>query len=464
MERLPENSAVVCMGGRIKNMSGNIFYRFRQESNFLYLTGFQEQDSAVLLEKKASSPRGYTMTMFVQPRDQANEVWNGPRTGLDGAMEVFGADEAYAMDSSTFLHHMRQVLPNYTHIYVDPPAAPSVPRQPSRRIPSLLNFLAPPTPTAYDSFPRKADFDAIVKLLGDPKRCHSLSKEVHALRLYKSENELRLMRRAGRIGSEAMMGAMTSARPGGSEWALQSIFEARCALQGAQRPAYVPVVASGRNALTIHYVQNDSLCGADDLVCMDAGCELDGYVSDITRAFPVSGKFSGPQRDLYGAVLNVLKACTKLATEDQGYTLSGLHRRSVEMLNAELRRLGFSLAPGSLERDVYPHALSHWLGLDLHDTSSIDRNTPLSSGMCVSVEPAVYCHESIPGVPPAFWGLGIRIEDDVALFGPRQNIVLNAECPREIQDVEAVCSGFWNAPTDPAASVDDAPRHTSVHI
>jgi intermediate cleaving peptidase 55 len=203
-------------------------------------------------------------------------------------------------------------------------------------------------------------------------------------------------------------------------------------------------VASGTNALTIHYVQNDSLCQNEDLVCMDAGCELDGYVSDITRAFPVQDQFTSPQRDLYQAVLNVLKACTRLVGEDQCYSLSELHRRSVELLNVELKHLGFNLRPGSLEREVYPHALSHWLGLDLHDTPSIDRNTKLTSGMCLSVEPAVYCSESIPGIPKEFWGMGIRIEDDVAVYGERDNIVLNAECPREIVDVEAACSGFWS--------------------
>lgn len=444
IDMLPEGSVVVCMSGRIKMMSGNIFYRFRQESNFLYLTGFQEPDSALILEKNSSS-RGYRMTMFIPPHDQSSEVWNGPRIDLEGTQNIFGADEALLMEPLSFLQFSKKVLPSYDHVYVDPPPTPSIPRQSTltRRTPSLLNFLAPSSPTAYDNFPKKADFDAIVKLLGDPSRCHSLSKEVHQLRLIKSENELKLMRRAGRIGSHAMMEVMQSTHPGRTEWQLQTIFESSCAMQGAQRPAYVPVVASGANALTIHYVQNDDVCQSGQLVCMDAGCEMDGYVSDITRAFPIDGHFSSPQRDLYGAILNVLKACTKLVSEDQGYTLSALHRRSVEMLNSELRRLGFNLPAGSLERDLYPHALSHWLGLDLHDTPTIDRNTQLRSGMCLSVEPAVYCQEGMPGVPSDFWGLGIRIEDDVAVYGEKGNIILNAETPKEIEDVESVCSNFW---------------------
>jgi intermediate cleaving peptidase 55 len=446
MDRLPEKSVVVCMAGRIKTMSGNIFYRFRQDSNFLYLTGFQEPDSAVILEK-TSDERGYRMTMFVQHYDQAAEVWNGPRTGKEGAEKVFGADEAFDMNPTAFLTHLKRILPSYDRIYVDLPTAPSIPRMTSSRrgnVPSLLNFLAPPSPTAMDNFPKKSDYEMLVKLLGDAQKSHPLSNELHPLRLIKSDNELRLMRRAGRVGSQGMIDVMKSVRAGQSEWQLQTTFESSCAMQGAQRPAYVPVVASGQNALTIHYVQNDDVCRKGQLVCMDAGCELDGYVSDITRAFPVDATFSSPQRDLYEAVLNVLRACTKLVRQDYNYTLSGLHRRSVKMLNGELKRLGFNLPPGGLEKDVYPHALSHWLGLDLHDTSTVDRTTHLRHGMCLSVEPAVYCREGMPGIPHHFWGLGIRIEDDVAVYGDDSNIILNAEAPREIIDVEAACSDYLN--------------------
>lgn len=349
------------------------------------------------------------------------------------------------MDPSTLLNHLKDVLPRSNHIYVEPSPTPTVPRMSSRasKMPSILNFMSPPSPTPYDMLPKKADFEAVVKLLGDPVKSQRLSPTLDKLRLRKSANELRLMRRAGRIGSEAMIQTMEFVRPGMVESALQSRFEASCSLAGAQRPAYVPVVASGSNALTIHYVNNDDVCRAGGMVCMDAGCELDGYVSDITRAFPVNsdGKFSGAQADLYEAVLRVLRSCTALVSQSQAYTLAELHRRSVEMLAAELRALGFDLRPGVLEREIYPHALSHWLGMDLHDTPSVERTTRLEEGMCLSVEPAVYCSEHTSGVPKAFWGMGIRIEDDVAV-GQQGNIVLNAECPRERVDVEAACSRF----------------------
>ncbi|KAN0063967.1 aminopeptidase [Thecaphora frezii] len=445
MERLPDGSIAVLFSGRVKSMSGNIFYKFRQESNFWYLTGFQEPDSAVLLEKDASSSKGYKMTMYVPPRDDHNETWNGPRTGVDGATEVFGADEAHDMDPTTLLTHLKQMLPGYTHIYVDSPTQPSVPRRSSGSRTStaatnVLNYLSPPSTTGFDLFSKKSDFDHVARLLGDPRRCHALSREVERLRFKKSANELRVMRRAGRISGEAMAEVMRYVEPGKSEAQLQAVFEYHCAINGAQRPAYVPVVAGGSNALTIHYINNDRLVDDASLVCIDAGCELDGYASDITRAFPTSlnGSFTGAQRDLYEAVLNVLKGCTALATEDQCYTLADLHRRSVDMLRAELKQLGFHLTFGTLERILYPHYIGHWLGIDLHDVASIDRSTRLERGVVVTVEPGVYVPYD-DRFPKHFHGIGIRIEDDVAV-GESDNVVLSAEAPKEVVDVEAACA------------------------
>ena len=446
MDRLPENSVVVAMSGRIKSMSGNIFYKFRQETNFWYLTGFQEPDSAVILEKDASSSRGYKMTMFVQKRDEHNETWNGPRTGLDGAVDVFAADEAYESDPTILLSHLKQILPRYTHIYVEPPSQPSTPRRGSMagtKAGNILNYLSPPSPTSVDLFSKKSDFEAVIKLLGDVRKCHPLGREVERLRFKKSLNEIRVMRRAGRASGEAMAETMGYVRPGVTEAQLQAVFEYNCGLRGSQRPAYVPVVASGANALTIHYVSNDCLVGPDQLVCIDAGGELDGYASDITRAFPsnADGLFSEPQRDLYTAVLNVLKACTALATESQHYTLADLHRRSVDFLRQELQQIGFTLSGGSLERILYPHYIGHWLGIDLHDCASVERTTKLEEGVVVTVEPGVYVPYD-DAFPKHFQGIGIRVEDDIAVLGGEQNVVLSAEAPKEVIDVEAACQRY----------------------
>ncbi|PWN48281.1 hypothetical protein IE53DRAFT_364035 [Violaceomyces palustris] len=453
MERLPESSVVVVLSGRMKSMSANIFYKFRQDSNFFYLTGFLEPDSALILEKKGSDPRGYRMTMFVQPRDDHNETWNGPRTGLDGCTDIFGSDLAFEMDPTVLASHLKSLVPSYNHVYVDPPVQPSVPRRLVKNGGggsggsgggNILNYLSPPSTTGLDLFSRKTDFEVVVKMLGDTRKCHSLAKELDKLRFKKSDNELRVMKRAGEVSSLAMRETMGFVRPGCNESQLQSVFEYHCSMNGSQRPAYVPVVASGSNALTIHYINNDRIVQPGDLVCIDAGCELDGYASDITRAFPSdpSGRFSKPQADLYQAVLNVLKGCTKLATESQGYSLSELHRRSVEMLSVELRQLGFQLGTSTLERILYPHYIGHWLGIDLHDTPTVDRSTKLEKGVVVTVEPGVY----VPiddAFPKHFQGIGIRIEDDVAV-GLDDNLILSSSSPREIVDVEATCSRFFD--------------------
>ncbi|SOV05501.1 related to X-Pro aminopeptidase II [Ustilago sp. UG-2017a] len=444
MDRLPDNSVVLAMSGRVKSMSGNIFYKFRQETNFWYLTGFQEPDSAVILEKHPSSSRGYKMTMFVQKRDQHNETWNGPRTGLDGAVDIFGADEAFELDPAILLNHLKQVLPRYTHIYVEPPCQPSTPRRGSPgaacKAPNILNYLAPPSTTSLDVFSKKSDFEQVIKLVGDTRKCHSLSGEVERLRFKKSPNEIRIMKRAGKASGEAMAETMGFVRPGVSEAQLQAVFEYNCALRGSQRPAYVPVVASGSNALTIHYVNNDRLVEPDQLVCIDAGGELDGYASDITRAFPCNsnGLFSSPQKDLYSAILAVLKSCTSLATESQCYTLADLHRHSVHLLRQELIQIGFHLTPRSLETILYPHYIGHWLGIDLHDCPSVPRTNKLEEGVALTIEPGVY----VPfddAFPKAFQGIGVRVEDDIALVGEQDNLVLSSSAPKEVVDVEAAC-------------------------
>ncbi|KAE8232956.1 hypothetical protein CF326_g2010 [Tilletia indica] len=460
MERLPEGSVVVAMSGRAKSMSGNIFYRFRQETNFWYLTGFQEPDAALILEKN-SSPRGFKMTLFVQARDEHNETWNGPRTGVDGAHDIFGADEAIEMDPTALLSHLKQILPEYTHIYVEPPNAPTNPRtsSASRSKPNIINFLSPPSPTGYDVFPKKSDFENVVKLLGDTKRCHSLAREVEFFRARKSPAEVRAMRRAADVSATAMirvMGypALHRAQYGAaapvSEAQLQATFEYECALRGAQRPAYVPVVASGANACTIHYVNNDHLVGPGQagMVCIDAGCELDGYASDITRAFPVGadlgGKFNNAQRDLYEAVLSTLKAVTSLVSAQSGYSLSELHRRSVELLRQELNAIGgFKLGTDVLERSLFPHYIGHFLGIDLHDTPSIPRSTRLEEGMVITVEPGLYVAEGDARFPKEFWGLGIRVEDDVLVQATSQ-VVLSVNAPKEVVDVEACCQGLYS--------------------
>ncbi|PWN46125.1 hypothetical protein IE81DRAFT_336022 [Ceraceosorus guamensis] len=442
-EKLPENSAVLVMGGRVKCMSGNIFYRFRQDSSLWYLTGFQEPDCALILHPRASSPKGYKMTMFVPPRDELNELWNGARTGIDGAVDIFGADEAFAMEPASLLAHLKSTVPEVDHLYMDWPSGPTFPRTPSRRSSligggasgNIFDFLSPTSASPFDAFAKKSDFENVVKVLQEGRKVRPLAPMLDQLRVIKSPAELRIMKRAGDASSAAMIHAMRATSAGRTEGQIQAVFERETALRGAQRPAYVPVVACGKNALTIHYVANDGVLQPGELVCMDAGGEMDGYVSDITRAWPVDGSFTSAQKDLYSAVLGVLKQCTALATPSSAYSQAQLHRRSVELLSQELKRLGFDTNKGGVMDLLYPHSLSHWIGIDLHDTPSIDRSTHLRQGHVLTIEPAVY----VPfdsRFPKHFQGMGIRIEDDIAVL-EEGNVILSANTPREIEDVEA---------------------------
>lgn len=378
----------------------------------------------------------------MEPCQAHKEVWDGPTCGLEGAERIFGANEALSNDPAIMLQYLKSSVSRCDHLYVDLPTQVTIPRQ-SLRSPrfSIHDFLAPPSPTGFDLFVRKTDFDNVVKLLSDRRNTHSLQRELDQLRSRKSENEIKVMRQAGAISGEAMTQVMRAARPGLPEAEAQAVFEYECARRGAERQAYVPVFASGRNALMIHYVRNDNVMGPNDVMSVDAGCEFRGYASDITRTMPTSqdGRFTGPQRDLYEALLRTLKGCTQLATARQGYSLSELHRRSVEMLSAELRDLGFQLGFGTVERVLYPHYIGHWLGIDLHDTSTVERSTRLQEGMVLTIEPGLYVPDE-PAYPKAFRGLGMRVEDDVAV-GYADNVVLSAEAPKEVADIEAVCGG-----------------------
>ncbi|CAO1624314.1 unnamed protein product [Parajaminaea phylloscopi] len=492
MDEVEDGAVVVVMGGRVKYMSGQIFYRFRQASNFFYLTGFCEPDSALVLEKSASSPRGFKMTLFVSPRDPGHESWNGPRSGTDGAVDVFGADEGKESDAEgrNLLHYLKGVLPDAPKVYYDPPLPPTIPRKlargaftnPQTASPSLLSYLAPPSPTSFDLFSKKTDFETVTKLLSDARRCIDLGPILDSHRLIKSPAELRLMRRAGQIAGLAHNSTMrfSNTSLGQNEWSVQAHFEYAGALLGASRPAYVPVVAGGDRGCIIHYTDNDRPLSSradlprgpqgeayGSLLTMDAGVEYAGYASDITRAWPVALNtpaasdsrrvgFTGPQEDLYSALLRVLKKCTELAVASNGYSLSSLHRRSVELLRVELRDLGFDLGLGDLERVLYPHYLGHFLGLDLHDTPTVSRSTPLKAGTVITIEPGLYIptEEQMSSsaialnskIPKAFRGIGLRIEDDIAI-GETDNVILSQEAVKEVQDVLRVCEG-WQDSTD----------------
>ncbi|KAJ7499439.1 peptidase M24 [Mycena latifolia] len=428
MNTLPESSLVVAISGAVKYMSGQIFDKFRQASDFWYLTGFDEPNSAVILEKTSTS-RGYRMTLFSTGKNSEKEKWDGARTGLSEAGTIFQADEARSIDH--FASHLRSVLSIYSNVFVDVP--PTYNRTPSKfSTKSILNYLSPPLKP-------RSEYDSIVEGLSSSRR-KPLAPKIAPLRAIKSEAELRVMRQAADISGRAHAKTMRFARPGLSEAALAAHFEYLCSLAGSQRPAYVPVVASGANALIIHYTSNNHLIREDEVLLMDAGCEYNGYASDITRSFPASGTFTPAQRDLYGAVLSAQKALIALCTEASGLTMHQIHLQTCLLLRQELKQIGMDVSARDLEHVLFPHYVSHPIGLDLHESSHFDRSGSLKTGMVITIEPGIYVPPS-PSFPKHFHNIGIRIEDEV-LVGKEHPVVLSVAAPKEIADVEGACQGL----------------------
>ncbi|KAJ7163843.1 peptidase M24 [Mycena crocata] len=427
MDSLPESSIVVIRAGDVKYMSGQIFYKFRQASDFWYLTGFDEPNAAVILEKKSTS-RGYRMTMFSTGRDSAKEKWDGARTSLSEVATIFQADDARSIDH--FSSHLRSVLSIYSNVFIDVP--PTYTRKSSKfTSKSILKYLTPPlTP--------RTEYDLIIEALSSSKR-KPLAPKVAQLRAIKSESELRVMRQAADISGRAHAKTMRFARPGLSEAALAAHFEYTCSLAGSQRPAYVPVVASGANALIIHYTSNNHLIQNDEVLLIDAGCEYNGYASDITRSFPASGTFTPPQRDLYAAVLAAQKALIELCTQSSGLGIHQIHHQTCVLLRQELKQIGMDVNATDLEQ-LFPHYVSHPIGLDLHESAHLDRSSSLKAGMVITIEPGIYVPPS-PLFPKHFHNIGIRIEDEVAV-GKEHPVVLTVAAPKEIADVEGACQGL----------------------
>ncbi|KAK4056602.1 aminopeptidase [Microbotryomycetes sp. JL221] len=441
VEPLEQGAIVIVASARLKYATGKIFYKFRQDSNFWYLTGWEEPDSALVLVKDDSHSRGYRMTMFVRSKDAHDEMWNGPRSGREGATDVFGADEA--TDISLLPSHLRTILessrPN-APIYVDLDGVQQSSRSRLRTTKtSFFDYLVPPG-RALD------DADEVASILsGSGKQIKTVNKELERLRLIKSEAEIKVMRRAADISADAHAKVMrfceSTATSGKTEASLVAHFEYRTALANSPRPAYVPVCASGSSSLTIHYISNQLPLNDGDLVVLDAGCEWGGYASDITRTFPVNGKFTSAQSDLYGALLNVHRDSIKFCTEEQGYSMERLHRKSVDLMRSELTRLGFELkGGGDLERTLYPHFLTHPLGVDLHDTPGFSRGQPIKKGMVITIEPGIFV-PPLAHFPKAFHNMSVRVEDEV-LIGQDTNIILSVDAPKEVVDVEACCQGL----------------------
>jgi Xaa-Pro aminopeptidase len=378
---------------------------FRQNSDFWYLTGFDEPEAVALF--LPHRPEGERFVLFVQPKEPSAEVWNGFRWGCEGAVERFGADLAHPRSD------LAERLPDYLK------GAEGIAFRVGRH-PAVEPLVLQAWGAQLDRAPRSGG-----AALGLVAPCPLL----HGLRLRKGSEELDRLREAARISAEAHELARQVARPGLNERQVQAVIEQHFLEQGARGPAYGSIVAGGDNACVLHYTANNAPLRDGDLLLIDAGCSLNDYYNgDITRTFPINGCFSGEQRALYELVLAAQEAA--VAAVAPGQTAEGVHDTAVRVLVEGLLELGLLSgdADGIIERGayrhLYMHRTGHWLGLDVHDVGAYrlgEHHVALEPGMVLTVEPGLYVSDRLP-VPegqPAIaerWkGIGIRIEDDVAV-------------------------------------------------
>jgi len=392
-------------------------YPYRFDSYFYYLTGFSEPESVLILIAGAQ-PKS---VLFCRDKDLEREIWDGFRYGPEGAKEFFGVDEAYSISQLEAL--APKLLANQPRLFYALGADVAW----DGRVSGWLNQLRAQVRTGVSAPPDVADVRA---LLDD-------------MRLIKAPDEIDTMRRAATISSGAHRRAMQVARPGAMEYEVEAELLHEFRRHGAQSPAYHSIVAGGANACVLHYVFNNAKLHDGDLLLIDAGCELDGYASDITRTFPVNGKFSAAQKDLYELVLASQTAA--IAAIRPGASWNDPHDAALKVLAQGFVDFGLChgtpdavLESGDYKR-FYMHRTGHWLGLDVHDAGNYkqgDAWLALEPGMVLTVEPGCYVRPA-DGVPKHFWDIGIRIEDDAVVTATGCEII-TYEAPKTVADIEAL--------------------------
>ncbi|KAK4166370.1 putative peptidase [Cladorrhinum sp. PSN259] len=398
---LPTGSIAVLPSAQLQYRSGAVFFPFRQESNLLYLTGFLEPDSLAVIHKTGPLLNDFTFHLFCRPKDPRLEQWSGPWSGLRAAEDVFNADAAHDIAQAPQI--LPTLLRSASRIYVDlPPITTPIGT-------TLRSLNAPMSP---------------------------LQPHVNSLRAIKSPAEIANMRHAGQVSGRAITSAMR--RPWKFEKDLHNYLDYAFTQSGLSGPAYVPVVAGGHRGRMIHYVHNTSTCNEGETVLVDAGGEYGFYVTDITRTWPVSGKFTDAQKDLYLAVLKVQRRCVSLCRASAGLSLDEIHRAAESGLREELTKLGFDglVYNDSLMDVLFPHHVGHYVGLDVHDVPGYGRSVALKKGHCVTIEPGVYVPDD-ERFPKHFRGMAVRIEDSVCV-DDGSPINLSSEAVKEVDDIEAL--------------------------
>ncbi len=423
---MEENSIAIVPGARQKTRNGDVHYLFRQDSDFHYLTGFDEPDAVFVLIP--GRVHGESL-LFCRERDSEQERWHGSISGPERAMARFAMDDAFPISDIDDI--LPGLIEGRSRLYY----AMGVERDFDRQIIDWVQKIG-----------RSGHLGA-----APPGEFVQLEHYLHELRLFKSAGEIELMKFAAKATCEAHRRVMQNTRPGMMEYEIEAALNHEFSHHGARSPAYPAIVGGGANACVLHYIANDDVLKDGDLVLIDAGGEYQNYACDLTRTFPVNGCFSSAQAEIYEIVLGAHLAA--IAEVQPGNTWNNPHAAAVQKLTQGLIDLGVlqgdlaSLIAAEAYLPYCARRTGHWLGLDVHDVGDYQVNGQwrvFEEGMVTTIEPGLYFAEDMMEVPASYRGIGVRIEDDVLVTRDGHD-VLTADVPRSIKEIEALMAGAKDA-------------------
>ena len=416
----------ILFGGTSETRSHDTHHPFRQSSDLKYLTGSDEPESILVIKDHLDS---FESILFVRPKNELMELWEGKRLGPEKAKELFAMDQCFSIDQ--FQEKLPELIKGHQILIAD------------MFHPRTIKDIMPAISSGLNARRQKNHI---------PREFIHSNKIIGPMRLIKTDQELEFMRRSAQMASVGHKAAMAFCKPGRTEADVEEFMEFVFRMNGAHATAYESIVATGANACVLHYVENNAPIKSDELMLIDAGAEFHCFASDITRTFPTSGTFTGVQKDLYQLVLNSQKDAIAMAKP--GNTLGMIHQRATQTLAEGLNYLKISdksatelIETGDIKK-YYPHGTGHWLGLDVHDTCPyLDddlEEIKLAPGMVFTVEPGLYFQNYQHEIDQKFRGIGIRIEDDI-LITEKGHENLTSTVPREIKEVEEACKEDYNS-------------------
>ncbi len=422
MRMMGENSIAILPAAPVVKRNRDVEYHYRPDSDFYYITGFPEPEAVAVLIPGRSHAE---YVLFCRERDADKERWDGPRAGHIGAVDVYGADDAFPIgDLDDILPRM---LEQCERVFYAMGCNPDLDKRMSEWISQIRS-------SSRSGVPGPLEFIA-------------LDHYLHDMRLYKGRSEIKQMRTAAKISAQAHKRVMQACRPGLKEYQLEAEFIHECTKRGARHQAYPAIFGSGGNGCVLHYIDNDAELKDGDLLLVDAGCEYNYYASDITRTFPINGVFSKPQRLLYELVLQAQDAAIRHVKP--GNHWNDPHDAAVKVVTKGLMELGLlkgrisTLLKKEAYKEFYVHRTGHWLGMDVHDVGDykVDGESRLlEPGMALTIEPGIYIPAGSKGVAKKWWDIGIRIEDDVVVTKDGCD-VLSKDAPKTMEEIEALMAG-----------------------